>query len=1306
MDTNLTPKAVLIVLVIAACGWTLYPPSETLDFGIDLVGGTSLVYEVDMGKQKFHRARLRNPEDPKDSADFDEIRKITVSASAKKPLGSMTLRFSSDQWSAEAARRYTKHLANAADSKVAEFATEEGSPHRAVVGGKPKGGKRVVWEVGVIQKSGGAPAFELHTLRFPGLKGGWSGETAEKYANAWAQALGLEVKKFDRARAELQGGQRDIMQRLIAVLQRRVDPKGTRNLKWRVQAGNRIQIQMPNPGEEVRKKREAYRSQLRKIREANISRPEVMAALKKDGEAWSSAKQRLVKGIKKRRELLSKAHDAYAKKESLEKEYEEAKKEGNEQKQVKLAPKLAKAERQLDATLNKLMETNVDVDRLVQILEMSTQPPAGAEKSPRKRRLQSLYEKYESRADQIRKLVKAYDSYFKHGGEALSVADLKRLIQGAGVLEFRITVRPSEVSNIKAKRKRLREEGPEAASTPRMRWFAIDDLTQWTQNSDYTVAEVRNPEKDPTPAQFFAARHQMVAGTYGGKIYVLLWNTPGRSLTERDGDWKLADVNKTRDRKNLPAVGFEMNSVGADLLRRLTRNNRKRRMAIVLDGRVYSAPTIQSAIGKRGQISGGKGGFSEQELNYLVRTLDAGALPARLSSEPVSERSIEPSMGEENLRQGFFSAVLALILVGLFMMAYYFYAGVVTNVALAANIVIILGVLASWAEATFTLPGIAGIVLTIGMCVDANVLIFERIREELRGGADGYTALRLGYDRAFSSVIDANLTNLIVCIILYILATPLIKSFALTLGIGICATLFTALFMTRVIFDLWNRYLGLERIPMLPLQLAALERLLHPAISWIRLRWTFFAVSLVLVAGSLTAIVVRGENLLDIEFRAGTDVTFQFQKGKELSRQQVVKRLKRREALQNPTVVAGETDEGRASFSVMTTEEDARKVGEIIRETFDDRLKTKPPIAFAGADAKKVAEAPVYRVDEKGRLADGTNVLEGHERVQEKLSDYQGGAVLRNLRVQRETEEGKQTTDRGVSLAQIEERIQKVQATGAVEGGSNRDFEVVGLERARIGEEEYRTAAILVAGPAVAPTGEQQWREEVASPMWKLVRESLRKAQSLERVTNYEPTVARRMRDKATVAIVVSFLAIVFYIWFRFGSLRYGLAALTAVSHDVIITVGLVAASAYIYRAMPGNFLLIEPFRLNMGLVAAILTIIGYSLNDTIVAFDRIRENRGRLAVVTPAVIDRSINQVISRSVNTSLTTLLAVLTMYVVGGSGIHGFAFALVVGVIVGTYSSVGIASPLLLLGTGQPAPQPRPEPVPAGPGRPAQA
>ncbi|MHC4994633.1 MAG: protein translocase subunit SecD, partial [Planctomycetota bacterium] len=774
----------------------------------------------------------------------------------------------------------------------------------------------------------------------------------------------------------------------------------------------------------------------------------------------------------------------------------------------------------------------------------------------------------------------------------------------------------------------------------------------------------------------------MVGVELSGEYYVLLWNTETMAITDQAG-WELSQAIPSQDNRGLPCVAFELNPIGGSLMGTLTGNNINRSMAVVLDEQVYTAPNIESRITDSGIITGS---YTQSELNYIIRTLNAGSLKAALSEEPIEVRTIQPTIGAENLARGMKAAFGALIAVAIFMMIYYFASGLVAGAALAANLIIILGMMAGL-QATFTLPGIAGIVLTIGMCVDANVLVFERIREEMRDGADMLTALRLGYQKAFSSIIDGNLTNLIVCVILAYTASAEVRGFAVTLGIGICATLFSSLYMTHAIFDIFYKVLGAKKMNMLPMAVPSIEKLLRPNINWIDKRKAFFACSGVALVVSVLLVVSRGSDLLDIEFQAGTEVVFDLKEGQRLSVDEARERLEALENvekdLENLTVVAvgDQTADYKASaFSVLTTNADAKSVAELVQGAFQDIIDNPPPLSFnhQGAEEsqfKRLMYDVVFPVDLEDTSLPLTlgNVI-GRPEITDPVDTHQGGVaiLLDNLTP-------------AATLEDVRDRIEKMRFQPDFAGQAYRQFDVIGVDTDPANPDLYKTVAVVSHDPNVSffedPEG---WNNLLATKEWDLVSQALARETSLSKVTNFSPTVAETLRQQAIVALIFSCFAIVAYIWFRFGSLRYGLAAIAALVHDVTITLGLVAISGYIYSGIGDNFLLLEPFKINMGLIAALLTIIGYSLNDTIVLFDRIRENRGKLDYATPSVINGSINQVISRTMLTSFTTFMAVFLMYAFGGSGIHGFAFALTCGVIVGTYSSIAIASPMLLVGT----------------------
>ncbi|MEM6853410.1 MAG: protein translocase subunit SecF, partial [Planctomycetota bacterium] len=719
--------------------------------------------------------------------------------------------------------------------------------------------------------------------------------------------------------------------------------------------------------------------------------------------------------------------------------------------------------------------------------------------------------------------------------------------------------------------------------------------------------------------------------------------------------------------------------------------------------------------------SGGSitGEFSNAEYRYLLNTLDAGSLEGQLSYDPISQKTTGSTIGEDNLRKGLNACIIALIVVGIFMALYYLFSGLVADFALIANMVIILGIM-SMIEATFTLPGIAGLVLTIGMAVDANVLIFERIREELKAKADLPTAVRLGFDKALSTILDANITTLITCVVLGYTATAEVKGFAVVLGVGILATLFTALFSTRVIVDLYLVLTKAKSLPMLPTIVPAIGKLLSPKVNWIGMRKLFLPVSVILIVAGLTTAFYRGEDMLDIEFRSGTEVTFTLAEGTTLSIDEVRERLagfgERAEAgeidanvqeqiaqiaaqnegreedqkldlpteadwslLENAQVVrvGEEAENGEATgFSVATLIENSSALSDAIKVMFRDELDVTETVDFNGLDltvgqAKGIVEPVVA-----GSLyaSTGRQFTEASPDVQSFLG---GVSILM------------EDLSPAVSVEDVTERITRMRRQPAYELLGSRPFKVFGLERAgtdKHGDASYSTLAVVVKDNETNYAEDRsQFTEDLglAATEWSLVRDALQRDTSLASVSNFSSQVSGTMKDQALIAMGASLLAVVGYIWLRFGSLRYGLAAIAALVHDVSITMGILAICGWL-SAMPAfESLLLDDFKINLALVAALLTIVGYSLNDTIVVFDRIRENRGRLSRATPAIINDSINQTVSRTVLTSGTTLIAVLTLYVLGGPGVHGFAFAMLIGVLVGTYSSIAIAAPILLIG-----------------------
>jgi len=885
--------------------------------------------------------------------------------------------------------------------------------------------------------------------------------------------------------------------------------------------------------------------------------------------------------------------------------------------------------------------------------------------SPREQALERLSERHPGSMETIEQALAAYETYESQRRGLDDPKDLIRLLSGAGVLDFRIAATSDDLRQVSETREQemrlaFRDRGPRSA-TGTMRWFALDDLRYWYNNA----RELRAIEANPSG--FFAARGYIVEPR-DGQYFMLLWDTPDRRLLASEGDWGLRRAYQSIDAQSgRPSIAFEMDARGAVKLGEMTGGNVGRQMAVVLDDRVITAPTLQSRISRNGQITGQ---FAPSDLDYLSKTMSAGSLQAKLSEEPLSVSVLGPELGADNLRAGYTAAILALIAVSVFMALYYLGHGVIALVALLANAIIILGAMALNRN-SFTLPGIAGIVLTFGMAVDANVLIYERIREEMEQGADLKTAVRLAYQKVLSTILDANITNFIVCLVLLYTATQEIKGFAITLMIGIVATLFSTLFITRIIYSWLIDRFGVRKMRQLPQIVPALQKSLSPNINWLKLRPAFLVISIGYIGLGIAMIVIQQEEMLDNEFRGGTKVTVQLsEEDAPKTRQEIEDRLdalpEGERLLDAEILPENPEDDGVTSdrFIIKTVDQDRVRVQEIVSRALQEWLDAQPALEFAGADAREVDLAPIFPILD-GTL--GSSI--GRPEIRNDVADQLGGAaiVLDGI-------------DPPVSRESIWSRIAETRRKEDFSRLLNQDLELIitdGTDAAATG------AVILVSDPGVGYFDDQvRWRGEVAGPNWAMARAALAESGDFVGAESFSAQVAATRQAQAIVAVVLSLMFVMVYIWFRFGSLRYSMAAIVALVHDVLAVVGLIAAAELLYAHAPAIAipLMIEPFKIDLGLIAALLTIIGYSLNDTIVILDRVRENRGRLPYASAEVVNLSINQTVSRTIITSGTTLLAVLTMYVQGGTGIRSFTYALLCGVVVGTYSSIAVAAPLV--------------------------
>jgi len=1093
------------------------------------------------------------------------------------------------------------------------------------------------------------------------------------------------------------------IQQTIDVLKDRVDPQGTLEISFVRQGRNRIEVQMPLPSDSVKELRRKYLDHIERVSERALRADELGRVMRLPAGDRASAIEELARGGEERLSLLREAADAYdaslearaafeeaqaALEAAREAEPDAADGPADEEDDAEPSARVQELQTRADELLNAAGEaaeayeraradalaSTIEGEELRSAVELSDRPvvlfdPEKDENielpSPRAQALERLREQHVGVDEDIDEALRLYEEYEAKRKGLDDPQDLIRLLSGAGVLDFRIAVSAEDLREVSQSREQemrlaFRDRGPRSA-TGDMRWFPLDDLKYWYNDARELRALQSNPEG------FFKSRG-LIVEPRDGQYYMLLWDTPGkRMLSSASDDWGLARAYQSIDSQSgRPNIAFEMDTRGAVRLGELTGDHIGDQMAVVLDDSVITAPTLQGRISRNGQISGS---FSPSDLDYLAKTMSAGSLQAQLGEEPISMSSLGPELGQDNLNAGFTASVLALVAVAVFMVIYYFGHGLIAVFALLSNAVIILGAMALNRN-SFTLPGIAGIVLTFGMAVDANVLIFERIREELGEGSDLRTAVRLAYQKVLSTILDANITNFIVCLVLLYTATQEIKGFAITLMIGIVATLFSTLYVSRIIYTWLLDKAKLKKMRQLPEAVPFIQRALSPNINWLKLRPLFIVFSAGFIGLGVAMIAIQGEEMLDNEFRGGTKVTAQL--AEEVgykSRQEIEDRLAELpegQRLTEPEILPENPQpDGVTSdrFIIKTVDPDRVSVQERVSRALSDWLDAQPAIEFAGSEAD-AAEAPAYPILD-GSL--GSSI--GRPEIRNDVAEFLGGVAI-------ELDSLDPQVPRKDLVARIDETLRKTDFSDML----RQDWELVVTDGTN---DAVRSAVFVASDPDVGYfDDEERWRNEVVAPNWELVVAAIAQSSDFVGAESFSAQVAATRQAQAIVAVVLSLMFVMVYIWFRFGSLRYSLAAITALVHDVLAVVGLIAAAELLYLhaewlAIP---LMIEPFKIDLGLIAALLTIIGYSLNDTIVILDRVRENRGRLDYASADVVNLSINQTVSRTIITSGTTLVAVLTMYVQGGTGIRSFTYALLCGVVVGTYSSIAVAAPLV--------------------------
>jgi SecD/SecF fusion protein len=783
-------------------------------------------------------------------------------------------------------------------------------------------------------------------------------------------------------------------------------------------------------------------------------------------------------------------------------------------------------------------------------------------------------------------------------------------------------------------------------------------------------------------------------------------------------------ASSDQDRHFNPAIGFRLGGSGVQLFRDMTERNRPsgqvmRNLAVVLDEKVISAPTLNQALPGSGQISSPRG-LELKYVNRIVTMLRSGALSAELREKPVSENTIGPTLGADTVKRGVWAVGLAFAVVLVFMVIYYQFAGFVACVALLANLLLTIGFMVA-VHAAFTLPGLAGIVLMLGMAVDANVLIYERLREERDKGANLATAIRNGYDRAFWVIIDTHLTSIFTAIVLYTLGNDNLKGFAISLTVGLAISLFTSLYMTRLLFDYWQHRRWLDRLRMLRL-------FSRPNLNPMKYRYVFFPITAALTIAGLGLFLYRGEQGLNVDFRGGTVFGGKLKDGEEraltttggkpgfrelLDRDNQDTRLNAVEARWVNRPASGDP----AAVNTYVYE---IRYGTDPRDTATVTLTHKPEGADEAAMAKDVLARARHLPDvsvEQVFLSDEPDYGESRSRyftvrTTEKQKELVQVSLDRLLR-----DDSGKSLIAGATMSYpeptgptVELRFSKptspsytrdlIQRTfinpkhGAAEAATT--FELTGVGEAKDGRFEVMRLDVSkstdferLKGPPPADPEGQKARASQLQTLKEVLADTKQMFETFpepERLEVFDSTLAAETRTKASVAILVSWVAIILYLWFRFGNWTFGLAAVLCLVHDLCFTLGAIAVCHYL-AAVPGTkFLGIEDFKIDLAAVAALLTLVGYSVNEIIVNFARIREVRGKNPTLTPQMINDSVNQTLSRTILTSMTVLLVSIVLYAFGGEGVHLFAFVMVMGVMVSTYSSIFVASPLLLfLGEG---------------------
>jgi len=1154
---------------------------------------------------------------------------------------------------------------------------------------------------------------------------------------------------------------RGLSERVITVLRRRIDPANIQNLVWRPQGSTRFEIQMPLASAEAREKRTQYETALTDLLTGNVTQAAIIRSVAKPAELRAKDFEKFARDSNDRAQILNDFAKVFDERKALQKQrdnlanqmatpeslikfaglklddikikvIEWVKLNDDKRKQAILdylgddgnldlltryteicakwadvadrltTPKTG-VNSQYEEAKQTLHKLNLSNDQVTSALEAGS--PGSAKN---KRAIEILKKEFPELTDKIDKVAKTYSAYFPFRGRLDDPSDLQRMLKGAGILEFRIlpTLDHPEVDSAQMTTyvETLKTKGPK---------YPLDDQYVWL--------EIENP------AEWKSGRKEVIA-QFGDKTYVLASNRKNKDETVLHAgqrDWKLIKSSPGQDQQGRRAIDFELDERGGKLFSAVTGKNIDRPLCIVLDNVAISAPNIQGRIYTNGQIMGT---FTQTQVEDLVTKLNAGSLPARLIEQPVSVKTIGPSIGADNLQKGLKSGEVGLGCVIIFMLIYYRKGGVIAVIALLLNILFLLAIMAG-ISATFTLPGIAGVILTIGMAVDTNILIFERIREEQEKGASIGIAIKLGYERAFRAIFDSHVTTILTALILYWVASEEIKGFALTLMLGLASNLFTAFFVTRMSFD-W-----LLKHKIVKDHMVFLHLIRKPNIDWMKALPVFLVISGILTIGGVTLFFMRDDsknNKYDIEFTGGTSAQIDLVEGAKLDRQQVEDRIHKEGEKLNDKAIAAATvysvgDTGRQyeitttetnktktvvafstgqwtvesvtaavkkasaaqqaemphlvvapeksghAFAVSTSQLNKNTVADVLKSAFPDANISDPQFDEIVSKAILVTfgDQLEIRKNLQPKVVSAEKITESMLENSPDLVDFVGGVAVR--------------CELGTSApaAEISQRLEDLKFKPDMRGVNWYAYRVLDSNLKKMDPNMPVKSFVYIASEPEIAAGQQDsdvWIQFVDGEKAKVI-DAMQIASSLSHVTQISPSIGKEAKTAALIAAILSLIAMLIYLGLRFGDVRYGLGGVITLAHDTTATMGALMCCAFIAATAWGPKLLIADFKIDMTMVGAFLTLLGYSINDTIIIYDRIRENR-RKGILTPQLINDSINATLSRTILTSTTVFLVVFVMYVFGGKGLRGFNYAMLFGVIEGTYSSIAISAPILLI------------------------